>query len=394
MSLSPNVLVQYLRGRQGAMLELLERLVLINSHTGNKRGVDAVGAVVGEVAEGLGFTLRREPREQIGDVLVAESPACASGELRALVCGHMDTVFPEDGGFEGFRQLGDRVIGPGVIDMKGGLVTALFALEALRELGHLDEIPVVLVCSPDEERGSLGARTVIEAEARRSAFGLVFECAGSGGEVVTGRKGRTMFELVVHGQPGHAGNHQGAKASALLEVAHQVIALEGLDDPERGTTVNVGVVSGGVEANVIPAQAQASIEGRYITEAAGLKLVEAVMALAARPTVVGTRCEVTVVPERPPLERSHLVTGLFEIAREAGAALGDQLAEEFRGGISDANFIASVGTPVIDGLGPRGGNDHSPDEFLEIPSLLERAALGAMLIHRAHRSLCRRRLTA
>ena len=195
--------------------------------------------------------MERAPHDSVGDTLLARSPACCSTSEggRILFCGHMDTVFPESLGFDCFEagtKEGSEIIrGPGVIDMKGGLVVALFALRELRRQGVLDRLPVTFVLNADEEVGSPHSTPVIAAEARQSAFALVFECAGLNGETVTARKGRRGMRLTCHGRAGHVGQAGRDKPSAILELARKIIALEGVNAPERGLTVNVGVVQGG-----------------------------------------------------------------------------------------------------------------------------------------------------
>ena len=372
------------------MLALLERIVRINSYTANKGGVDAVGAVLAEVMADMGFAVQVHPRTDVGDNLLCLSPAAAAaprGGGRILLCGHMDTVFPDDGCFDCFERVEaagrSRIVGPGVVDMKGGLVAGIYALRALEAHGLLADLPVAFVFNSDEETGSGQSRELIEDQARRSAFAMVFECAGLGGEACTGRKGKTTFKLRLAGRAGHAGNLDGPKASAVLELAHQIIALEALNAPERGVSVNAGLVHGGVGPNTVAPRAEAVVECRYPLVADGEALEAAVRALAAAPTVRGTAVEVEVVPGRPPMEQTEANRALLAVAARAGAELGVPVLDGFRGGVSDANFIAHAGCPVIDGMGPVGARDHSPEEFMDLSSLAERAAVAAVALRRA-----------
>lgn len=378
-----------LRGREPEMLALLERLVRINSYTANKAGTDAVADVLAGVMEEMGFSVARHARERVGDNLVALSPAAVAdpSRPRVLFSGHMDTVFPDDGSFDCFRREdgreGGRVVGPGVVDMKGGLVTAIHALRALDKAGLLADLPLAFVFNSDEETGSRESRELIEEQARASVLAMVFECAGKGGAVCTGRKGKTTFMVRVSGRAGHAGNLDGPKASAVLELAHQITALEGLNDPGRGVSVNAGLVRGGVGPNIIPPSAEAVVECRYPLATDGEALREAVSALAAAPRVPGTSVDVEIVPGRPPMEQSAANRSLAALVAAAGADLGLSVGQDYRGGISDANYIARAGCPVVDGMGPEGGRDHSPEEFMEVRSLAERAALAAVSVRRA-----------
>ncbi|MBU1001101.1 MAG: M20 family metallopeptidase [Proteobacteria bacterium] len=378
-----------LRQLEPQMLSLLERIVRINSHTPNKAGVDAVGVVLAEVMRDMGFVVEVHPQKELGDNLVARNAAAlalAEGEQQVLFCGHMDTVFPADGGFDCFERSVEhgalRVVGPGVVDMKGGLVVGIHALGALAEAGLLERMPVTFIFNSDEETGSYQSRELVMAEARKSAFAMVFECAGLNGETTTGRKGKTTFRLKATGQAGHAGNLSGPKASAILELAHKTVALEALNDSARGVSVNVGLVCGGLGPNIIASSAEAVVECRYRQAADAQGLTDAVTAMAAMPDVPGTTLELEIIPGRPAMEQTPANRRLLAVVREAGAELGVPVQEDFRGGVSDANYIAHVGCPVIDGMGPMGAGDHSPREFMLVASLAQRAALTAVALDR------------
>lgn len=387
---SATAIRDWLAEREDEMLALLERIVRINSYTGNKDGVDAVGAVVGGVMSAMGFAVELHPRDKVGDHLLCLSPAAAAmrgGGGRVLLCGHMDTVFPDDGSFDCFERVehedGPRIIGPGVVDMKGGLVAGIYALQALDAHGLLADMPVAFVFNSDEETGSRFSKDLIEDQAERSCLAMVFECASLAGQACTGRKGKRTFKLRVSGRAGHAGNLDEPKASAVLELAHLTIALEALNDPERGVSVNAGLVSGGVGPNTIAPHAEATVECRYPLTSDGEALEAAVKKLAASPTIPGTSVEVEVVPGRPPMEQTDANRALLDVVRRTGEELGITVSDGYRGGVSDANFIAHAGCPVIDGMGPVGARDHSPDEFMVAASLVERAALSAVSLRRA-----------
>jgi len=371
------------------MLALLERAVAINSHSMNKSGVDKVARVFHEAATALGLAIETRPGQVFGDNLIARTPACGAQAAQVLFCGHMDTVFPEAEGFTAFSRQGDKAFGPGVIDMKGGLVTGLYALAALDAHGLMDGLPVAFVFNSDEEVGSHESAPIIKEEAEKSLFALVFECSGLDGGTVTGRKGKRTYSLSVSGHAGHAGNLTGPKPSAILELARLTLALEALNDPERGVTVNVGRVEGGTGPNTIAAWATAQVDTRYKTLAQGEALARAMDELCAKPGTPGTACESHVISARPAMEQTPQNRMLLEIAKAQGELLGAPVAEEFRGGVSDANLIAQAGTPVLDGLGPAGEHDHSHDEYMLIPSLTERAALTALLTLEAYARMAR-----
>ncbi|BBD08137.1 M20 family metallopeptidase [Desulfovibrio ferrophilus] len=378
-------IMEWLEQREPEMLSLLERIVRINSHTPNKAGVDAVGAVMTEVMHDMDFDVEVHVQGEVGDNLVARNAAARSlapDARQVLFCGHMDTVFPDDGSFDCFERSEKRVIGPGIVDMKGGLVVGIYALKALAETGLLEQMPVAFIFNSDEETGSYQSRDLVMDEARKSAFAMVFECAGLEGETTTGRKGKTTFKLKALGQAGHAGNLSGPKPTAILELAHKTVALEALNDPARDVSVNVGLVSGGLGPNTIAPSAEAVVECRYRNASDADGLIAAVTAMTTSPDVLGTTLEVEVIPGRPPMEQTAANRKLFDFVRETGTGLDVPVKEDFRGGVSDANYIAHVGCPVIDGMGPIGAGDHSPKEFMVIESLVQRAALTAVALER------------
>jgi glutamate carboxypeptidase len=378
-------LESWLDERNGEMLDLLGRIVSVNSHTTNKAGVDRVAAIIARAAQDLGLAVETVPGGEYGDHLVARTPACGRGGGQVLFCGHMDTVFTESSGFTEFRIEGGKAFGPGVIDMKGGLVVGLYALRALEELGLADDLPAAFIFNSEEEIGSPSSAGLIRREAEKSLFALVFECGGMNGEVATGRKGKTTYIMDVHGRAGHAGEAGGVKPSAVLELAEKIIALEALNDPERGVSVNVGQVSGGSGPNIVAAEATAMIDTRFRTRTDGETLAKAITGIAEKPVIPGTVCELTNASSRPAMEASPGSRALFEIAGSQAGLLGARLSEEFRGGVSDANLIADAGVPVLDGMGPCGEHDHSPREYMVISSLAERTALTALTVAEALR---------
>jgi glutamate carboxypeptidase len=377
----------WLSEREDEMLALLERLVAVNSHTPNKSGVDAVALIIEQAALGQGLIVERTPGEPYGDNLIARTPACGKGAARIMFCGHMDTVFPVASGFTEFRREENLAFGPGVIDMKGGLVVGLYALRALDALGLLADAPAAFVFNSDEEVGSPVSAELIRREAENSVFALVFECSGPGGETVTARKGKATYRLEITGGAGHAGAASGGKPSAILELAGKIAALEALNDPERGVSVNVGRVGGGSGPNVVAEAAEALVDTRFITDEDGDALARAVSALGRSSNTPGVTCYIEAVSARPAMERSEANRNLLEIARDCGDLLGVPVIEDFRGGVSDANLIARCGVPVLDGMGPAGEFDHSPDEYMIVSSLAERAALAALTAAEAWRRL-------
>jgi glutamate carboxypeptidase len=295
-----------------------------------------------------------------------------------LLLGHFDTVWPI-GTLERMplRRDGGRLYGPGAFDMKAGIVMAGTAVAALRAT-RTPHPPITMLWTTDEEIGSGTSRETIEAEARASAAVLVLEPALPGGGLKTARKGCGEFELTVHGVAAHAGLDPGSGASAIHELAAQIAAIELFQDLPRGISVNVGLVSGGSRPNVVAEEARATIDVRAPTREAAAALESAFRGLhPARP---GTRLTVRGGFERPPMERTALVAGLFARASRVASSLGRDLGEGPAGGGSDGNFTAAAGVPTLDGLGAIGDGAHAAHEYVDVAELPWRAALVAGLL--------------
>jgi glutamate carboxypeptidase len=355
------------------MLSFLERIVTIQSGTANKDGVDRVGEVFVRFMDRIGFFSRRYPQVEYGDHLVFANRRQARGR-QVLLVGHMDTIFPADTEFTEFVIDGDTVTGPGVIDMKGGLTAGVFALAALADLDLLSEVPVALLCNSDEEMGSPTSGALIRAEAAKSAFAFVLEAGGPDNQVVTARKGNLSAVLTVQGRAGHAAFAGPEKASAVLELAHRILAVEALNRPEEGISANVGQVRGGLGANSVPDRAEARIDVRFKNPGDGKALLRQ-LETAAECGIEGTSCRLDIRSHRPPMPECDANRRLYETLSTTARSLGRPIAPEYRPGVSDANLIADEKVPVLDGLGPIGGRDHSPDEYMIRQSLLERATL-------------------
>ncbi|PIE55890.1 MAG: peptidase [Desulfobulbus propionicus] len=368
------------RAREG-QFALLKELVELQSHTNNIEGVNRVGRAMASALAATAMQLEVRSSSTVGDHLVFRSPACTGTGVRPiLLVGHMDTVFPPDSPFKTYREEGELVRGPGVIDMKGGLVVAVQALLALHRTGLLARIPVIFICNSDEETGSLDSRELITREAEKAQCGLIFECGGLGGGIVTGRKGKIGYRVEAFGRAGHAAFAKpGPKPSALLALAHAIIALEALNDPGQGITLNVGRVEGGIGPTTIPERAVALVDTRVKDSAAAVAL-EARLHKVLSPKNPDTRLVVEAETSRLPMEQTAPNRYLFSLVAEQAGTLGQHVVEEFRSGVSDANIIAASGTPVLDGLGPIGDQDHSDREYMVRQSLPERCALATMTI--------------
>ncbi|MCC6556764.1 MAG: M20/M25/M40 family metallo-hydrolase [Polyangiaceae bacterium] len=374
-----------LSGRTEPMLALIERLVSVNSFTDNPAGGNEVGALLAAEIRGIeGMSARSIPSDRYAAHWIAESEAArASSEGCAAIVGHLDTVFPP-GSFEGFTRDGDLARGPGVLDMKGGLVVAIEALRALSLAGALASIPVRLAIVSDEEVGSPEGAAILRRELRGAACALVLEAGRKGDAILTARKGTGSLRAIATGKAAHAGNAHEAGANAIWALARFIDRAQGLTDYARGVTVNVGRVSGGQSKNTVPDRAEAALDFRFVRLADGEAAVEALRAAAAEAAagVPGTALALEGGVGRPPLERTEANVALYrEYAAHARAAgLGDAEAALVGGG-SDASTTAAIGIPSIDGLGPRGAGFHTKDERIEIASLAPKAeAIAALLL--------------
>jgi len=379
----------FLLKNENDQFRLLEKLVLQPSFSGNKQEVDKLGVIISQELSSLPMSLETVEQCKTGNHLLFRSPACSRHKNSILLVGHMDTVFPPESGFDWYREEGKKVFGPGVIDMKGGLVTAIFALKALQHQDLLKKIPITLICNSDEEIGSPTSIELITEQAKKGLFGLVFECGGLDGEIVTGRKGKTGLTLDVSGKGGHAAFAGSDKPSAVLELAHKIIAIEQLNDPERQLAVNVGTIEGGIGPNTIPEKAVAKIDTRYRTQSDGDIVASSLRAIAKKCVVPGTTGVLTHTSFRPPMEQSMNNLILFQHIKDIADRLKITAKAEIRSGVSDANIMAAAGLPVVDGMGPIGDCDHSDCEYMIRESLPLKTLLSTVAIadgwHRINR---------
>lgn len=365
----------------------LRTLVDIDCGSYTKEGVDEVGRWVGGFLRGLGGSIEVVPDATYGDTVVATFDSGRPGPT-ILMIGHMDTVFdPGTVAARPYRTEGNIAYGPGVTDMKGGLLTGLYALKVLRELtggaaggGWVPAGRIIFVANPDEEIGSPVSTPVIKRLAADADTALVLECARANGDFVSSRKGILDVELRITGRAAHAGVEPEKGRSALLEAAHKVIALHALNGRWPRVTVNAGVIHGGTRPNVVTESCSIQVDTRAV-ERATLEAVEAaVREIAATSTVPDTTCEVVVMGRHWPMEKLERSSRLVDHTIALAAGLGFETKDAATGGASDANTTAGMGVASIDGLGPIGGNDHSPSEYLEIDSIAPRTALVVALL--------------
>lgn len=359
------------------LLDAVKALVTLESPSTDKDAVDRCGSELALRLSALGSRVDRVPQTERGDHVRAEFDGHGNP---ILLLGHFDTVWSVGQlGRMPFHSTDGRLYGPGIFDMKAGIAVAMLAVRTLHATVNSDAIPrVVMLWTSDEEVGSGTSRSIVEAEAKRSRAVLVLEPCLPGGAAKTSRKGCGDFVLRVHGISAHAGIDPGKGANAVHELAHQIVAIQSLQDMERGVTINVNVISGGTRTNVIPEQAHAAIDVRAPTAADAQRVADALTRLA--PRLPGTRLELSGGFGRPPLERTAEVIRLYQKAKAVAAQLGQELAEGGTGGGSDGNFTAALGVPTLDGLGPRGDGAHALHEHVVISDLPWRAAFLAALL--------------
>ena len=360
------------------IVEAIEAFVRLESPTTDKAAVDRCGAELERRLLNMGARVSRLAQAEVGDHVRAEF---GTGADQILLLCHIDTVWPVGQlARMPVRRADGCLYGPGTYDMKAGVAVAMLAVRALFEAGSPPAARLVLLLTTDEETGSATSRSVIEDEARRSRAVLVFEPALPDGAVKTTRKGCGEFAITVRGVAAHAGIEPGKGASAIHELAEQILTLERLQDLALGVSVNVGMVRGGTRTNVVAEEARAAVDVRAACREDASRIDATIRSL--RPHRRGTELSITGGFERPPLERTAGVARLYELARQVAAELGFELKEGSTGGGSDGNFTAALGVPTLDGLGAVGDGAHALHEHVKLDSLPERAALAAGLLAR------------
>jgi glutamate carboxypeptidase len=378
-----------------AYLEDLATLVNIDCGSYAKAGVDQVGNWTAAFLERLGAQVEIHAHPTLGNTIVGTFTGRA-GAPRALLIGHLDTVFPDGTAAERPLRIDAGIArGPGVTDMKSGLLAGLYAILALISLGEGDddttplagpdrgELPferLVFVANPDEEIGSISSTATIRELALASDVCFVLECARANGDIVSARKGTVDLRLTVHGRAAHAGVEPEKGRNAILAAAHQVIELQALNGRWPGVTINVGVIKGGIRPNVVAEEVVLEVDLRATTRESLEAAEAAVRAIAATTAVPETEVTVAETARHQPMERLERSVRLIEHAQAIAGRLGFTLADAATGGASDANTTAGLGVPTLDGLGPIGGNDHSPNEYLEVDSIVPRTTLLAGLL--------------
>lgn len=371
-----SAILSYLTQHHDEILADVELLARAESPSHDKSAVDACGQVVQKLfMEHLGATAEVFPQTEYGDHLAFD---IGNGSQKTLILGHFDTVW--DIGRLTLRQEDGKLFGPGVLDMKGGLVQAIWAVKALKELDLLGDRQIRFLCVADEELGSPSSRPITEQQAVNYQQVLVAEPATPSGALKTGRKGTGRFYVHIKGKAAHAGNNPEDGISAIQEMSYQIQYLHSLNAPQNGTTVNVGVVSGGSKINVVAEEANLSIDVRVTRLDEAERIHNAIYSSVAK--LDGIKLTITGGMVRPPMERNESAGKLFAKAQEAAKALGFDVADASVGGGSDGNFTSALGIPTLDGLGCVGTGPHAEHEHIIMADLSPRSALLAELITR------------
>jgi glutamate carboxypeptidase len=378
----PQRAIEYLKETLPDYLKELETLVGIDSGTGQLDGIGQIARFVARRLASLDYSVKIYHDELYGDTLVGRRHGWGSANI--LILGHMDTVYPPGTASQRPLTMGTdgRVAGPGVADMKGGLLNVLYALDFLAATESRPYRTLTVICNPDEEVGSPSSRSIIEEEAARADCALVVEAAWEDGSLISSRRGRGVFKLAVRGKAAHAGAAPEEGASAHVEIAYQILKLHTLNGIRPGVTVNVGTLRGGLRPNVVPDWAEAEVDVRAATLGDAEAVQQRMMELVATTHVAGTSASLSGNWTRFPMEKTRRTAQLVTFAQLTARELGFEVRDVHSGSSSDANLTAALGVPTLDGLGPVGGREHSPEEYILLDSIVPRTALLARLIEK------------
>jgi glutamate carboxypeptidase len=390
----------WIAAHEQEMIDFLRRIVDMDTATENQDGVEALAQLMAETMTQMGLSVERREgtrdtqewvsRAFMGDrsgSAIAPSVLCrlsgGKGHGRLLMTGHLDTAFPHGAAAQNpFRIANGRAYGTAVADMKGGVVGIVFACRALIETGVTRPAQIAVVFDTDEQGGSIGSRALIEAEAKNADWGLVTEPGRVGGQVVGQRAGLAIGELIVEGVEAHLGTGFRDGRSAIEALCRKVVALHRLHDPDRGVLLNVGEFHGGTRRNLYAGRAVARMDVRVVDPPTWERVRREIEAIAAAADVPGTRTTLNLWQHRPPMPWTQMTDRMAALVTEAANEMDTSIATIATMGGSDANLIAHQGTPALCGLGPVGGAIMTRDEYIELPTLPERAALVAALAHK------------
>jgi glutamate carboxypeptidase len=371
---SADKIVTWLQEALPEQIKFLSHLVEINSHTTNVRGIAAVQDIFEQEFRQLGFDVQRSAVASSGDVLTASN--VANQDRAILLSGHVDTVHLPESSFKQFSIAGDRLIGPGVLDMKGGLVVMLWALKAIAQFGDLAALPLRIFLNSEEERGSPHTRGFITELARKSTAGLVFEWGRGDHGVITSRKAIALFELQASGKKAHSGNAHGEGRNAIDAISRAILAIHTLTDYNRGVTISANQIVGGSSPSTVPDFATAICDLRAPTNGIFEEVWGRIVLAASTAAPTGTVVKAVQTSSMPALEETESSSALFVSYQAAAARLNYSCSgvQGPLGGVSDANLVGGVGTPTIDGLGPCGDGAHTDSEYVVKSSIVPRTA--------------------
>ncbi len=378
------LVLDWLASQKDAMLDLVRTLVDIDSGSYDKAGVDAVGARLQAFLATHDVASSAIANDRFGDAIRAQVDNGAGGAANApvLLLGHRDTVFPTgEAGRRPFRVADGHGFGPGCCDMKAGVVINAFVLAALARFAAAPG-PVMALFTADEEIGSPSSKALIKESARTARAVFNSEPGRPGGGIVTGRKGGKFMRIEVFGKAAHAGNNLADGISAVEELARKIVKLHALTDLPNGISCNVGTIGGGQAVNTVAPYATAELDLRFIRPQEGERTLAAIEAIVAEANVPGTRASLGITGEFEPLVASEASRRLFEHYAACARSLGHPVEGVFAGGCADSGFAASVGAPTICAVGPIGGRAHSPEEYLDVGSIVPRAQALALAIMR------------
>lgn len=371
---------QYVEQHLSTYIEELRGLCAIDSDSYNKAGLDEMAEAFGARMRGLGMDVTIIEREGWGNDVLGTLRGTGQGNV--LLLGHIDTVYPVGtAAARPVRVEDDTAYGPGVCDMKGNVLAGIYAIEALRALDFTDFGEIRFLCVSDEEINVRHCHDVMQQVCQDCQRALVLEAARANGDIVSARKGHTTYTLQARGRSAHAGVEPEKGRNAIVELAHQVLQFDSLNGWREGFTINAGVISGGTVANVVPDLARVEFDIRFLYEDDRKAAERRFYELMEQKRVPDVELTLSAAPDiKGPMIRTPASMQLASQAQAIAQMLGFTVNHVLTGGASDASFTSEYGIPTLDGLGPIGGRDHSPDEYLVLSSVAPRAALLAGLI--------------
>lgn len=372
-------LLDFFNARRQQEIELLREFIEFETPTHHKPLVDRLGKHLHDLLSDMGAEITVHPRQVVGDIRVARWNRGAEGKPIMILC-HIDTVWPE-GTLRADMPIkeDDNIIwGPGSLDMKAGIACALDAIKGLQERDEFPNHPIWLVLTTDEETGSVYSKDLIHQLAPEAGLVLVTELAGENEAVKTWRKGVARYWVKSRGLASHSGNAPEAGINAVIDISHQAIKVDKLNDMPQGTSVCVTQMKGGITLNVIPPEAEMYVDVRFLKQTEYERVNKVIRAL--EPVVLGASVEVTGYLDRPPMERNALALKTYTQARKIAEGIGLTIGETGSGGGSDGNFTAALGVPTLDGMGPQGDGIHAKHEQVYKRSMPRRAALIAGIL--------------